>query len=82
MDKETEEIRKKKMEELVRKLNDPKTKAKEFAKAIVECEEYRNHIQYNEQLRKGQTAQYLLREFQQKQISCNGTDLIQKHLKN
>lgn len=56
------------MEELVRKQNDPKNKAKEFAKAIVESEEYKNFIKYNDQLQRDQTAQNLLRQFQQKQM--------------
>ncbi|MEM2917971.1 MAG: YlbF family regulator [Candidatus Altiarchaeota archaeon] len=75
-DKEMEEIRRKKMEELLRKQNDPKRKAKEFAKAIVECDEYKNFIKFNEELQKNQTAQNLLREFQQKQaeLQWNGFD--------
>lgn len=67
-DKEMEEIRRKKMEELIRKQNDPKTKTKEFARAILECKEYKNFIRYNEELQRNQTAQNLLRQFQQKQM--------------
>lgn len=67
MDDNLEKIRIKKMKELVKKQNDPKTKVKEFAKAILECKECKNFIKYNEELRRNQTAQNLLREFQQKQ---------------
>ncbi len=34
------------MKGLVKKVNGPKTKAEEFAKAIIECEEYNNFIRY------------------------------------
>ncbi len=65
-------IRIKKIEELSRKQNDPKTKAKEFANTIVESEEYKNFIKFNKELEKNQTAQNLLREFQQKQRELQG----------
>lgn len=67
MDKEIEEIRMKKMGELVRKQNDPKTKAREFAGAIIECEEYNDFMKFSEKLEKDQTAQDLLKQFQEKQ---------------
>jgi len=67
-DKEMEKIRREKMEELIRKQSEPKTKAKEFARAILECKKYKNFIKYNEELQKNQTAQNLLTQFQQKQM--------------
>lgn len=74
--KEIEEIRKKKMEELLKKQNDPKREAKEFAKAILESGEYKNFITSNEELEKNQSSQNLLRDFQQKQMELrwNGFD--------
>jgi len=51
---------------------DPKEKTKEFAKAILNCDEYKNFIKYNEDFQKNQTAQNILREFQQKQIEIQG----------
>lgn len=76
MDEEIEKIRIKKIEELSRKQNDSKTKAKEFANTIVESEEYKNFIKFNKELEKNQTTQNLLREFQQKQMELrwNGFD--------
>lgn len=68
MDEEIEKIRKKKMEELVTKYNDPRKKAKEFAEAILESEAYKNFINSDEELKRNQPAQNLLREFQQKQM--------------
>lgn len=64
------------MEELIRKLNDPKTKAKEFARAILECNEYKNFMKYYEELQTNPTAQNLLRQFRQKQMELqwNGFD--------
>jgi len=67
-DKEIEEVRKEKIEELLRKQKDPKMEAKKFANAIIECDEHKNFIKCNEELQKNQTAQNLLREFQQKQM--------------
>lgn len=67
-DKEIEEIIKKKMRGFLKKQNDPKRKAKEFAQTIIECDEYKRFIKCNEELQKNQTTQNLLREFQQKQM--------------
>jgi cell fate (sporulation/competence/biofilm development) regulator YlbF (YheA/YmcA/DUF963 family) len=45
-----------------------KSKTKEFAKAILECEEYRAFIENAEKLNKNAEAQKLLKEFQENQI--------------
>ena len=45
-----------------------KNKAKEFAKAILECEEYKAFIENTEKLNKNAEAQKLLKEFQENQM--------------
>lgn len=67
-DEEIEKIRKNKIEQINRKINDPRTKAKEFSQAIVECDEYKNFIKFDEELQRNQSAQKLLKDFQQKQM--------------
>ncbi len=67
-DEEIENIRKKKIKELTKKQNDPRTKAKEFSQAIVECDEYKNFIKFDEELQRNQSTQKLLNDFQQKQM--------------
>ena len=49
------------------KKDNPVNKAKEFAKAIVESEEYLDFVKCSEEFDKNQAAQGLLRQFQQKQ---------------
>ncbi len=56
------------MKELVKSQKDPKIKAKEFVKTIVDSQEYRDFNKYRKQLHGDQTAQNLLRKFKQKQI--------------
>ena len=67
-DKELMEIKKKKMEEIIRKQNDWRIKLKDFANAIVESEEYRNFVECDEKLKMDKTAQNFLRQFRQKQM--------------
>ncbi len=67
-DEEIENIRKKKIKELAKKQNDPRAKTKEFSQAIVECDEYKNFIKFNEELQKNQSAQKLFKDFQEKQM--------------
>lgn len=73
-DKEIEIIKKKKMKEMIDKQNSAKTKAREFAQAILDCEEYKNFIKYSDELEKNQTAQNLLKQSQEKQreLQWNG----------
>lgn len=66
-DKEIEIIKKKKMKEMIDKQDSAKTKAKEFAQAIVDCEEYKNFMKHYEALEKNQKAQSLLKQSQEKQ---------------
>jgi cell fate (sporulation/competence/biofilm development) regulator YlbF (YheA/YmcA/DUF963 family) len=75
-DKEIEEMKRRKAEVLIKRQNDPKTKAKEFARAILECEEYENYIKNTEGINKDMEAQRLLRQFQEKQVELrwNGFD--------
>lgn len=79
-DKELEEIKKNKISELSKEKFDPKIKAEEFAKAILECEEYKNFIRHNEELQKDERAQRLLNEFQQKQMEMQWSDFDPKIL--
>jgi len=76
MDKEMEKIIKRKMEKLIVNQKSPKIKTKEFAKAIVDSNEYSSFMKYNKELKDSQTAQDLLRQFQQKQMELqrNGFD--------
>ena len=73
-DKEIEIIKKKKMKEMIEKQNSAKTKTREFAQAILDCEEYKNFIKYTDELEKNQTAQDLLKQSQEKQteLQWNG----------
>ena len=67
-DKEIEMIKNKKMKQMIDKQNSAKTKAREFAQAILDCEEYKNFIKCSEVLEKSQMAQNLLKKFQEKQM--------------
>lgn len=71
-----EKIIKRKMEKLIVNQKSPKIKTKEFAKAIVDSNEYSSFMKYNKELKDSQTAQDLLRQFQQKQMELqrNGFD--------
>lgn len=80
MEDEIEEIMKNKMEKLLRNQKDPRTKAREFAKAIIESKEYKNFIKYNEELQKNQAAQNLLKQFQQKQMELQWNGFNSKTL--
>ena len=64
------------MEKLIVNQKSPKIKTKEFAKAIVDSNEYSSFMKYNKELKDSQTAQDLLRQFQQKQMELqrNGFD--------
>jgi len=66
-DKEVEMIKKKKLKEIINKQDSAKTKAKEFAQAIVDCKEYKNFMKCYEALEKNQTARSLLKQSQDKQ---------------
>lgn len=73
-DKEIEMIKNKKMKEMIGKQNSAKTKAREFAQAILDCEEYKNFLKGSEALEKDETAQNLVKQSQEKQreLQWNG----------
>ena len=48
--------------------SEPREKAKEFAKAILESDEYKRFLRCSGELEKNQQIQGLLKEFQEKQI--------------
>ncbi|MCM8830690.1 MAG: YlbF family regulator [Candidatus Omnitrophica bacterium] len=79
-DEEIEEIRRKKIQERLSELNDPKRKAREFAKAIVESPTYKNFIDANKEVQENQELQNLLREFQEKQLELQWKGFDQKIL--
>ena len=84
-DKEIQIIKKKKMKEMIDKHNSAKTKAREFAQAIFDCEEYKNFIKYADELEKNQTAQNLLKQSQEKQrelqMEINKNEITRNFLK-
>jgi len=65
---EIEKIMKKKMENIAKRQNDPKAKAKKFALAILECDEYKSFLKSSRDLENDKEAQKLLEGFQQKQM--------------